>query len=205
MKILIVEDHEVVREGVRKLLADQFKASILEAADADSGMRQFAAEKPDVVVLDLNLKKMGGLEVLRRMLTIEPKANVLVFTTHSEPVYAARAMRSGARGYVSKSAPADELVAAVRKVAGGGQYIDRDVAARLALGQFSAEDPLQKLSARELEILRKLGQGSSLSDIAESLGIAYKTVANTCSQIKLKLGVERTADLIRLSVENLRN
>lgn len=204
MKILVVEDHAVVREGVRKLLVDQFKAIIFEASEAETGMCLFESKRPELVILDLNLDKTGGLEVLRRILTLDSKANVLVFTTHSEPVYAARAMRAGARGYVSKSAPAEELVAAVKKCIGGGQYIDRDVASRLALCQFSAEDPLQKLTARELEILRKLGNGSSLSDIAESLGVAYKTVANTCSQMKLKLGVERTADLIRLSVENFR-
>ena len=112
---------------------------------------------------------------------------------------------SSARGYVSKSAPADELLAAVRKVYEGGQYIDREVASRLAIGQFSGEDPLQKLTTRELEILRMLGNGASLSVIADSLGVAYKTIANSCTQMKVKLGVERTADLIRLSVESLRS
>ncbi|MEQ1717180.1 MAG: response regulator transcription factor [Hyphomicrobium sp.] len=204
MKILLVEDHAVVREGVRKLLAEQFRATIFEAADVETGLRLYDAKSPELIILDLNLDKTGGLEMLRRILARDPKARILIFTTHSEPVYAARAMRAGARGYVSKSAPAEELVSAVKKVAAGGQYIDRDVASRLAICQFSSDDPLQKLTVRELEILRKLGNGASLSDIAESLGVAYKTVANTCSQIKIKLGVERTADLIRLSVETLR-
>ncbi len=203
MKILVVEDHAVVREGVRKLLLSQFEPEIAEAADCDSALELFPRFKPDIVVLDLNLEGTGGLEVLRRILAIDAKAKVLVFTTHSEAVYAARAMRSGARGYVSKSASSDELLAAVKKVFDGGQYIDKDVAGRLAISQLTVDDPLQKLSARELEILRMLGNGASLTDIANSLGVAYKTVANTCSHIKLKLGVERTADLIRLSVENL--
>lgn len=204
MKVLLVEDHAVVREGVRKLLLEQFNAEIVEAADGAQALQSFRAERPDIVVLDLNLTGTGGLEVLRRMLVLDARAKILVFTTHSEPVYAARAMQSGAKGYVSKSAPADELLSAVKRIVEGGQYIDRDVASRLAIGQLSTNDPFQKLSARELEILRLLGNGASLSDIAEKLGVAYKTVANTCTHIKEKLGVERTADLIRLSVENLR-
>ena len=204
MKVLLVEDHAVVREGVRKLLTAQFDAIIFEAANVEAGMSVYRDKSPDIVLLDLNLEGTGGLEMLRRVLQQDAKAKVIVFTTNSEPVYAAHAMRAGARGYVSKSAPADELLAAVRKVYEGGQYIDREVASRLAIGQFSGEDPLQKLTTRELEILRMLGNGASLSVIADSLGVAYKTIANSCTQMKVKLGVERTADLIRLSVETLR-
>lgn len=141
---------------------------------------------------------------MTKLLAVDPKARILVFTTHAEPVYAARAMKEGARGYVSKSAPADELITAIKRVIAGRQYIDQEVSSRLAIVQFSKGDPLQSLSTREVEILRKLGEGCSLSDISSSLGVAYKTVANTCTQIKLKLGVEKTADLIRFSVENLR-
>ena len=205
MKVLLVEDHAVVREGVRKLLTAQFDAIIFEAANVEAAMSVYRDKSPDIVLLDLNLEGTGGLEMLRRVLQQDAKAKVIVFTTNSEPVYAAHAMRAGARGYVSKSAPADELLAAVRKVYEGGQYIDREVASRLAIGQFSGEDPLQKLTTRELEILRMLGNGASLSVIADSLGVAYKTIANSCTQMKVKLGVERTADLIRLSVESLRS
>lgn len=204
MKILIIDDHAVVRAGVRKLLAEQFGGEILEAATGDAAITLYKKHRADVVILDLNLDGAGGLEVMTRLLAIDPKANILIFTTHAEPVYAARAMTEGARGYVSKSAPAEELVTAVKRIAAGRQYIDQEVSSRLAICQFSAGDPLQSLSTRELEILRKLGDGSSLSEIAESLGIAYKTVANTCTQIKQKLGIEKTSDLIRFSVENLR-
>jgi two-component system, NarL family, invasion response regulator UvrY len=120
---------------------------------------------------------------------------------HAEPIYAARALRLGARGYVSKSAGADELVTAVKKVAEGGRYVEREIAGELAFTQLSAEDPLQQLTMREIEILRLLGEGNSLTEIAQTIGVAYKTVANTCSIIKSKLGVERTADLIRVSME----
>jgi two-component system, NarL family, invasion response regulator UvrY len=204
MKMLLVDDHGVVREGVRRLLSMHFEAVIVEAGDVTTALELYNTERPDLVLLDLNLEGLGGLEFLRRVLLADTAAKVLVFSMHAEPAYAIRAMRAGARGYVSKSAPVDELIAAVRKIADGGQYVDRDVAARIATGSMTDEDPLKQLTLREVEILRLLGQGKSLTAISDALGIAYKTVANICSQMKVKLGVERTADLIRLAVETLR-
>jgi DNA-binding NarL/FixJ family response regulator len=102
---------------------------------------------------------------------------------------------------VSKSAGADELVTAVKRVAEGGRYVEREIAGELAFVQLPSEDPLQQLSTREVEVVRLLGEGSSLAEIAETMGVAYKTIANTCSAVKTKLGVQRTADLIRLSME----
>ena len=169
--------------------------------DVERGLAVYESERPEIVLLDLNLEGVGGLEMLRRLLTIDSTAKVVIFSMHAEPVYAVRAMKAGARGYVSKSAPVDELIAAIRKVADGGQYIDREVASRIAVSQLTTEDPMQQLSMREIEILRLLGQGKSLTAISEALGVAYKTVANTCSNMKAKLGVERTADLIRLAIE----
>ena len=157
------------------------------------------------MLLDLNMEGVGGLELLRRLLLEDKKARVVVFTMHSEPIYAARALKLGAKGYVTKSASADELVAAVRQVADGGHYIEAELASKLAIGQFDGEDPLHQLSTREVEILRLLGDGKSLTAIAETLGVSYKTVANTCSLIKNKLGLQRTADLIRVSLEHLHN
>lgn len=205
MKFLLVEDHGVVREGVRRLLNVHFEADVAEAADVDTALEIYGRDKPDIVLLDLNLEGTGGLEMLRRLCAASQEAKVIVFTMHSEPVYALRAMRAGAKGYVSKSAPVDELVAAIRKVMDGGQYIDRELASRIAVSQITTQDPLSTLTIREVEILRLLGQGKSLTAISESLGIAYKTVANICTQMKVKLGVNRTADLIRLAVETLKN
>ncbi len=204
MKVLLVDDHGVVREGVRRLLSMHFELTVWEASDVESALVIYQTEMPDLVLLDINLEGLGGLEFLRRVLAIDPSAKVLIFSMHAEPVYAVRALRAGARGYVSKSAPVDELIAAVTKVSAGGQYIDRDLASRVAVSQISQDDPLQQLTIREVEILRLLGQGKSLTAISESLGLAYKTVANICSQMKVKLGVERTADLIRLAVKSLR-
>lgn len=201
MKVLLVEDHGIVREGVRRLLTADGESEIMEAASGQEALAHYRRERPDIVLLDLNLPGMTGLEVLRRLKAEDEEACVLVFTMHAEPIYAQRALQAGARGYVSKSAPADELVTAVRRVAAGGRYVERELAIELSFGPAPEGDPLNQLTAREADILRMLGDGKSLAAIAESLGVAYKTVANTCTAIKGKLGVERTADLIRLSVE----
>ena len=200
MRILLVDDHIVVREGVRRLLAGIGGIELSEAASGDAALELFERERPDLVVLDLNLSGMGGLEILRRLLAIDAKVRVVVFSMHAEPIYAARALRLGARGYVSKSAGAVELVTAVKRVAEGGRYVESEIASEMAFSQVSTDDPLQQLTPREIEILRLLGEGSSLTEIAQAIGVAYKTVANSCSIIKSKLGVERTADLIRVSI-----
>lgn len=203
LKILLVDDHSVVRAGVRRLLEGIEGAEILEAETGHETLGLFRSDKPDLVLLDLNMEGVGGLELLRRLILEDKKAKVIVFTMHSEPIYAARALKLGAKGYVTKSASADELVAAVKQVAEGRHYIEADLASKLAIGQFDGEDPLHQLSTREVEILRLLGDGKSLTAIAETLGVSYKTVANTCSLIKNKLGLQRTADLIRVSLEHL--
>jgi two-component system, NarL family, invasion response regulator UvrY len=204
VKILLVDDHGVVREGLARLLAVHFDVEILEAPGVETGLEIYSKSQPALVILDLNLDGPGGLEMLRRLLAIDGDAKVIVFSMHHEPVYAVRALRAGAKGYVSKSAPVEELLDAVRAVRSGGHYVDRDLASKIATNPVTSEDPLNALSIREIEILRLLGQGKSMTAIADSLGIAYKTVANVCTHMKVKLGVDRTADLIRLAVETLK-
>lgn len=204
MKILLIDDHGVVREGLARLLAVHFEVEIFAAPGVETGLDVYRKERPALVILDLNLDGPGGLEMLRRLLAIDCDAKVIVFSMHHEPVYAVRALRAGARGYVSKSAPVEELLEAVRTVGTGGQYVDRDLDSKIATNPVTSEDPLNALSIREIEILRLLGQGKSMTAIAESVGIAYKTVANVCTHMKVKLGVDRTADLIRLAVETLK-
>ncbi len=183
-KILLVDDHSVVREGVRQLLSGVEGTILYEAATGQEALALYRKERPDQVLLDLNLKDSGAFELLRRFLLEDSKARVIVFSMHAEPIYAARALKLGARGYVSKGAGADELVAAVKHVAEGRRYIERDIAAVLATGVFSGDDPIQLLTTREIEILWLLGEGKSLTDIAEALGVAYKTVANSCTRLK---------------------
>ena len=201
MKLLLVDDHAVVREGVRRLLSVFVEATVLEATSGREALAVFRAEKPEVVILDLNLPGAGGLDLLRRLLIDDPKTKILIFSMHTTPLYVARALQAGARGYISKGAAADEFVEAIRRVMAGGKYVERDLAADLAVNVLGSEDSGKALSARELDIMRLLAKGKGLSDIADALGISYKTVANTCTSIKHKLLVERTSDLIRLAVE----
>jgi len=201
MKLLLVDDHAVVREGVRRLLSVSIEASVFEAASGREALSVFRAERPEVVVLDLNLPGSGGLDLLRRLLIEDSKTRVLIFSMHTTPLYVARALQAGAKGYVSKGAGADELVEAIRQVMNGGRYVERELAAELAVNVLGSDDSGKPLSARELDIMRLLAKGKGLSDIADALGISYKTVANTCTAIKHKLLVERTSDLIRLAVE----
>jgi two-component system, NarL family, invasion response regulator UvrY len=201
MKVLIVDDHVIVREGVRRLLARYPDISVKDAAAAVQAQRLFRQQRPDVVLLDLNLPNASGFELLRRLLTEDKNAQVLVFSMHFEPLYASRALNAGARGYISKSADAEELVTAIRQVAQGGRYIEREIAAQIALMPSSGADPMHALSAREADILRMLAEGKTLAAIASARGVTYKTVANTCVGLKAKLGVAHTGDLIRLAIE----
>jgi two-component system, NarL family, invasion response regulator UvrY len=201
MKILLVDDHKIVRAGLRRLLAVLPGIEIREAANGRDALAAAREERMDLVVLDLNLPSMGGLELLRRITREANSAPVLVLSMHADSMYAARALQAGATGYVSKNCSPEELLDAVRRVAQGRRYIENEIAQDLALQVVATGHPLQQLTERDLEILRLLGEGRSLALIAEALGVSYKTVANTCSQIKAKLGVIRTADLVRLSIE----
>ena len=202
MNILLVDDHAVVRAGVRRLLATEVNVSILEAHSSQEALEVCRRARPDLIILDLNLPGSSGLELLRHLVQLDKTAKILVLSMHSEPVYAARALQAGARGYISKSAAAEEFVEAVRQVGRGQHYVEREIAAELAVVKFSGADPLSQLTAREIDILRLLGEGNTYTQIATALGISYKTVANLSSVIRAKLAVETTADLIRLSVES---
>jgi len=201
MKLLVVDDHVIVREGVHRLLAPYPDIMVRDAAAAAQALSMFRAQKPDVVLLDLNLPNASGLELLRRLLKDDRNAQVLVFSMHSEPLYASRALNAGARGYISKGAAAEELVTAIRRVAEGGRYVEREIAAQIVLMPSAGADPLQSLSTREADILRMLAEGKTLAAIAIARGVTYKTIANSCAALKEKLGVARTGDLIRLAIE----
>jgi len=198
MKILIVDDHAIVRDGLSRLLAVDGEHQIRMAATGRQALTETRAFHPDLTILDLNLPGLGGLELLRRLVRIGA-GKILVLTMHAEPLYARRSLEAGAQGYVSKNAAPDELLTAVRRVAAGGRYVEAEIAQAIALG--AGAETLDALSPRELEIMRLLAAGSSLAEIADALGASYKTIANTCTLIKSKLGVARTADLVRLAIE----
>ena len=207
MKALLVDDHPIVRAGLRRLLTSVGSVECFEAENGRDALTLFRDHRPDVVVLDLNLPGgIGGLELLRRLMLEDhggaAAARVLVFSMHTDAIYAARALQAGARGYISKDAAPDEVVLAVKRVAAGSIYLEHEIAEELALQRVTSEAYSKPdLSGRDLDILRLLGEGRSLAEIAAALGIAYKTVANTCTRLKGKLAVTRTADLVRIAIE----
>jgi DNA-binding NarL/FixJ family response regulator len=201
LKVLVVDDHAVVRDGLRRLLATLPDVEIFEAASGREALSIVQRQQPDLVLLDLHLPGIGGIELLRRLIGTSPHLRILVFSMHAEKMYAARALQAGARGYVSKNASPEELQVALRRVLDGGRYVEREIAQELAVHGPVDADPWNQLTERDLEILRLLSEGRSLAQIGAAIGLSYKTVANICTQIKAKLGVTRTADLVRLSIE----
>jgi two-component system, NarL family, invasion response regulator UvrY len=201
MKVLVVDDHAVVRDGLRRLLVALPNVEIFDAATGREALSFVQRQAPELILLDLQLPGIGGIELLRRLLVISPAARILVFSMHAESMYAARALQAGARGYVSKNASPEELQIALQRVIDGARYVEREIAQELAVHGPVDADPWNKLTERDLEILRLLSEGRSLAQIAAAIGVSYKTVANVCTQIKAKLGVTRTADLVRLSIE----
>ena len=144
---------------------------------------------------------MSGLEVIGRLKIEEPKVRILVISMHDNPIYVTRALQAGATGYVSKNAPPDQILEAIKRVGDGHAYIEHAIAQELALWSVrTPSHPLKDLSPRDLEILHLLGEGFSLLQIAAAISVSYKTVANHCSQLKAKLGATRTADLIRIAI-----
>jgi len=198
--LLVVDDHAIVRSGIRRLLGNRDDIQVLEAASGEQAMSVVAANSVQLIVLDLNLPGLGGLELLRRLARAAPKTPILVFSQHAEAIYATKALEAGARGFVSKNALPEEFLEAIDAVLAGGVAIEKGVQREMAMRDLAQDAYLKPLTERDLEILRLLAAGNSLSEIAAKLGIAYKTVANTLSRIKEKLGVGQTSDLIRIAI-----
>ena len=202
MRVLIVDDHPIVASGCRALFADDTDIVILEAADAEGGEQVFAAEHPDVCVLDINLPTVSGFELARRILARASSARIIMFSMNDDPIFAARAIEIGAKGYVSKAGDPCDLVAAIREVGNGGVYLPAAMARSVAFaGPAFAQNPLSKLTSREIEILHLLSSGKSLSEIAWLVHSSYKTIANTSSIIRQKLGLRSASELVRFAIE----
>jgi len=203
VKILVVDDHSIVRAGLQRLLAAEPATELWEAASGREALGIFRKQRPTLVVLDLNLPDISGLELIARLKIADPGARILVLSMHDDRMHVTRALQAGAAGYVTKNVRPGELVDAVRRVAGGGTYVEHDIAEELLFAYIrTPSHPLDDLSARELEILRLLTEGRTLPQIADTVGISYKTAANKCSQIKAKLGADTTAELIRIAIQS---
>src|SRR4029453_1271974 len=166
MNILVGDDHAIVRAGLRRLLRGLFDGEVLEAATGREALALARGCSLDLVLLDLNLPELGGLELLGRLAAVAPTLPVLVLSMHAEPLYVTRALDAGARGYVSKNIAPDELVTAIKQVASGGRYVEGELAQALVLNPAPLIEPLDQLSPRDLEIIRLLARGRTLGEIA---------------------------------------
>lgn len=204
-RILVADDHEVVREGIKGILARHPDLEVAgEASDAPEVLRTVREDAWDLVLLDLSLPTGEGLETLRRVRSAAPELPVLILSVHPEEEMAARLLEAGAMGYVQKDAASGELVHAIRRVLEGRKYLSSDMASRLAeiLSGGSARHRHEELSDREFQVLRLLGEGHSVSDIADILSLSVKTVSTYRSRLLEKLGMRTTAQLIRYALEH---
>jgi two-component system, NarL family, invasion response regulator UvrY len=204
--VLIIDDHPIVANGCRRVLEDVGVKAVLDARDAASGYRLYLRHSPDVVIVDLALQGSGlaGLTLIERIKSHDVHARILVFSMHADPVIVARALNAGATGYLVKDTSSEDFVHAFEKVRAGTPYMSNDLAMAVALvGTGVRRDPLAELTPREFRTLSLLAEGKSYGRIADDLNVSYKTVVNTCSQLKEKLEAKNLPELIRAAVRNL--
>lgn len=202
--VLIVDDHPALREGVRVLLDRRLPgAHVGEAGDYGEALRQLAKRDWDLVIVDLEMPGRDGLELLRRIVAQRPEQKVLVFSFHRDEQYALRVLRAGARGYLNKRADNRELLAAVRTVLSGQVYLSPAASRRLGDALRGGEPPAphDALSDRELQVLRRLGAGATVGQIAAELHLSVNTVSTYRARILEKLGLRTTAEVIRYAIE----
>jgi two-component system, NarL family, invasion response regulator UvrY len=200
--IMLVDDHAIVREGYRTLLQKQPGLRIVaEACDGAEAYRLFKETRPALVIMDLTMPGLGGIEAIKRIRQWDPTARILVFTMHQNAAYAVQAIRAGARGYVTKSSPPNVLVGAVFDVLKGRTALSPDIDHELALSRLGDEpSAIDALTPREFETLRMLLAERTTEQIAETLHVSPKTVANTRYLIRSKLGVGSDIELVRLAL-----
>jgi len=204
-RILIADDHRLVRDGLRQILAATPELIVAaEAIDGDQTLAKVRAEDFDLVLLDMSMPGLSGIDLIKRLRLEKPRLRILVLSMHGEQQYAVRAYKAGAAGYLTKDSAPAELVAAIRKIAAGGVYISAAGAEQLAVGAMQEGDgpPHTVLSDREFEIFRLLVAGNSLTAIGESLHLSVKTVSTHKTNILQKMNLRGTAELVRYALEH---
>ncbi len=202
-RILIVEDHDLVRTGLRNILASASDLEVVgEAASGEEAMRLSRDLAPDIILMDVELPGLSGLETTERILRVQPQIRVVVLTAHSEPPLPARLLDIGASGYLTKACDAKELINAIRAVARGERYIGAEIAQQLALSLLpgTPQSPFQDLTARELEVALMLTQGMKMPVIAGVINVSPKTVATHKYKVYEKVGVTSEVELLRLAL-----
>ncbi len=204
IKVMLVDDHAVVRMGFKMLLetSDDIKV-ITEAENGEEAIKAYMEHKPDVIVMDITMPGMGGMEAIERILNKEPSAKILVLSAHEDSVHPKRVLNAGAKGYVTKRSAAEELIKAIRAVASGKKYIEASVAQQMAIQQLSGEqNPVDVLSEREFEVFMSLAKGKTTNEIAETLFLSPRTVGTHLYNIKQKLNASNSAEIALIAMRS---
>jgi DNA-binding NarL/FixJ family response regulator len=203
IKIMLVDDHAIVREGYRSLLQKQDNMRVIaEASDGAQAYLSYKVHQPDIVIMDISMPGQGGLEAISRIKQFDADAKIIVFSMHQNPSFAVQATRAGALGYVTKSSDPEVLIRAIYDVQQGKYTLSADIAQALALEKLGTDSAaLDQLTVREFEILRMLVEAKPTQDIADTLNISPKTVANAHYIIKKKLGVTSDIELTHLAIK----
>jgi DNA-binding NarL/FixJ family response regulator len=204
MRILLVDDHPVVRHGIRTILTERLEDAVVgEAGDAASALLQVRSGDWDVVIADISLPGTNGLDLIKELRRLQPALPTLVVSMHPASQFARRALAAGAAGYLTKDSPPDEFVAAIEEARRGRRYVGRDTGDIIERWSArAASTPHDSLSDREYQVLRMLGSGQTVSDIARDLGLSVKTVSTYRQRVLEKLGMRTNAELMRYAIEN---
>lgn len=201
VKVYLVDDHAVVREGYKHLLETANIKVIAEASSGEEAYQYYDTLKPDVVILDLSMPGMGGMETIKKMLTKDKHVKILAFSMHDDVVFCTRTMQAGAVGYVTKSSAPSVLVEAVFAIASNKKYVSHDLAYKISTQSLKPETALDMLTPREFEVFRLLAKGLSLDEVASSLNLNYKTIANHQTHLLQKLNVKSRSKLILAAIK----
>jgi two-component system invasion response regulator UvrY len=205
IRVLLVDDHALVRTGFRLLLQSQPQMSVVgEAESGESACQLYPQLRPDVVVMDLAMPGMGGLEALRRLRARDPDVRVLALSAHDDTMHGRRALREGALGFLSKRGAPEAMLDAVTTIAAGRRYIDPLLAQKLALAEFpgGAKSPVDSLSEREFEVFVRLAGGSTVQRIAQDLSLSASTIGTHLYNVKQKLGVVNQSELTLIAIRH---
>jgi len=200
IRVLLADDHEIVRDGLKRILAATADVRVAgEAASGEEALALVKANDYDVALLDMSMPGLSGIDLIKRLRIEKPGVKLLVLSMHGEHQYAARALKAGAAGYLTKDSAAEKLLGALRKVAAGGVHVSDAAAASLVA---TARAPHQELTDREFEVLRMLAGGRSPTEVASQLHLSVKTVSTHKAHVQDKLGLAGTADLVRYALEH---
>jgi two-component system invasion response regulator UvrY len=205
IRVILADDHAVVRTGFRLLLQSQAQITVIAEADSgEAACQLYSDHLPDVLVIDLGMPGIGGLEALRRIRSRHPRAKVLTLSAHDDPVHARRTLQEGALGFLSKRSAPEVLLEAVAEVASGRRYLDPQIATRLALADFGGgvQSPIQQLSQREFDVFLRLAAGETVAEIARDLNLSASTVGTHLYNIKQKLGATTQSALTLIALRH---